>query len=92
MYIVRKALKYKYWNGFAIYILKFEVQIMAKNIIENQANNFTYEQVKIQEINVKWFKIGVGINIFFKVTTFAIKFHMHELLAHKVEGFITWES
>ncbi len=79
-------------NGFAIYILKFEVQIIAKNIIENQANNFTYEQVKIQEINVKWFKIGVGINIFFKVTTFAIKFHMHELLAHKVEGFITWES
>jgi hypothetical protein len=36
--------------------------------------------------------IGVGINIFFRVTTFAIKVHIHELLAHKVEGFITWES
>lgn len=36
--------------------------------------------------------IGVGINIFFKVTTFNVKFHTHELLTHKVEGFITWES
>ncbi len=79
-------------NGFAIYILKFEAQIMAKNIIENQPSNFTYEQVKIQEINVKWPKIGVGIKIFFKVTTFAINVHTDELLAHKVEGFITWES
>ncbi len=79
-------------NGFAIYILKFEVQIMAKNIIENQPNNFTYEQVKIQEINIKWHMISVGTNIFFKVTTFAIKVHTHELLAHKVKGFITWES
>jgi hypothetical protein len=64
---------------------------MAKDIIENQPNNFTYEQVKNQEINVKWLKIGVGIHIFFRVTTFAIKVHTHELLAHKVEGFITWE-
>jgi hypothetical protein len=59
-------------NGFGIYILKFEAQIMAKN--------------------VNWSKIGVGIKIFFKVTIFSINVHTYELLAHKVEGFIAWES
>jgi hypothetical protein len=79
-------------NGFGIYILKFEAQIMAKNIIENQHSNFTYEQVKFLKKNVNWSKIGVGIKIFFKVTIFSINVHTDELLAHKVEGFIAWES